>query len=43
MGTGSCGPQFFDSHAPQGAGAVPLGLELYLASEASAVVEHTKQ
>lgn len=34
--------QFFDNAAP-GAPNQPYGLELFLASEASAVVEHTKQ
>lgn len=53
-GTSSYGPQFFEAHAPQhgaaqasSAGASSAGhqygLELFLASEASAVVEHTKQ
>lgn len=56
-GTSSCGPQFFEAHAPQhgaaatgsacaapgGPGHQQYGLELFLASEASAVVEHTKQ
>ena len=41
-GTSSHGPQFFDSVAPNGA-TQQYGLELFLASEASAVVEHTKQ
>jgi hypothetical protein len=41
-GTSTHGPQFFDSAAP-GAANQPYGLELFLASEASAVVEHTKQ
>lgn len=40
-GSSTHGPQFFDNAtAPPGAN---YGLELFLASEASAVVEHTKQ
>jgi hypothetical protein len=42
-GTSTHGPQFFDSAAPASGTAQPYGLELFLASEASAVVEHTKQ
>jgi len=42
-GTSTHGPQFFDNAAPAGAQNQPYGLELFLASEASAVVEHTKQ
>ena len=40
-GTSTHGPQFFDNTTP--AGGQNYGLELFLASEASAVVEHTKQ
>lgn len=40
-GSSTHGPQFFDNAtAPPGSN---YGLELFLASEASAVVEHTKQ
>lgn len=40
-GSSTHGPQFFDNAtAPAGTN---YGLELFLASEASAVVEHTKQ
>ena len=42
-GTSTHGPQFFDNAAPAGQPNQPFGLELFLASEASAVVEHTKQ
>ena len=42
-GTSTHGPQFFESAAPAPGAAQPYGLELFLASEASAVVEHTKQ
>lgn len=41
-GTSSCGPQFFEANNASGP-AHQFGLELFLASEASAVVEHTKQ
>lgn len=40
-GTSTHGPQFFDNSTP--ANGQNYGLELFLASEASAVVEHTKQ
>lgn len=40
-GTSTHGPQFFDNTTP--ANGQNYGLELFLASEASAVVEHTKQ
>jgi hypothetical protein len=40
---GSAARPLSASPAPSGPGAPPLGLELFLASEASAVVEHTKQ
>jgi hypothetical protein len=43
-GSSAHGPQFFDANAPPAGGAGgAYGLELFLASEASAVVEHTKQ
>lgn len=41
-GSSSCGPQFFDQNGMQ-KDPQAYGLELFLASEASAVVEHTKQ
>lgn len=41
-GTTSTGPQFFEQGAANGA-QHQYGLELFMASEASAVVEHTKQ
>jgi glucosamine--fructose-6-phosphate aminotransferase (isomerizing) len=42
-GTSTHGPQFFESTGPAPGTAQAYGLELFLASEASAVVEHTKQ